>query len=197
MMIIFWVFLRGYFLVGVGGVSGWLGPFLIQLKCNCIYFHFQLPAITYQGYGCAAGYARSYWVWDKNACWQVVSQSPGTSAVFSPYSLHYKPRGALLVLMYEQASRVRHYHCVLLFSPNVNIMNVYAMQWCETGVIVFAGTQQYSKYTGYAQTYQWSGRHHDTTPRYNHFHWCFCHSLNHWNKPFSWVVTAPQSSGSW
>ncbi|GLD48806.1 poly(ADP-ribose) glycohydrolase-like isoform X1, partial [Lates japonicus] len=27
------------------------------------------------------------------------------------------------------------------------------------------GTQQYSKYTGYAQTYQWGGIHQDTTPR--------------------------------
>lgn len=42
------------------------------------------------------------------------------------------------------------------------------MQCCVTTIPAFVlpGTQQYSKYTGYAQTYQWSGSYQDTTPRY-------------------------------
>ena len=53
------------------------------------------------------------------------------------------------------------------------------MQRSELVLFVIAGTQQYSKYTGYAQTYQWAGIHHDTTPRYNNFY-CYL-NFNHWN----------------
>lgn len=52
-----------------------------------------------------------------------------------------------------------------LINPELIVSRLFteALGHCEC--LIITGTQQFSKYTGYAQTYKWAGRHHDATPR--------------------------------
>ncbi|CAG13322.1 unnamed protein product, partial [Tetraodon nigroviridis] len=52
-----------------------------------------------------------------------------------------------------------------LINPELIVSRLFTEALDDNDCLIITGTQQYSKYTGYAQTYQWRGGHHDTTPR--------------------------------
>ncbi|XP_056895215.1 poly(ADP-ribose) glycohydrolase [Takifugu flavidus] len=52
-----------------------------------------------------------------------------------------------------------------LINPELIASRLFTEALEDNDCLIITGTEQYSKYTGYAQTYQWSGRHHDATPR--------------------------------
>uniref|UniRef100_A0A8C4NXL5 poly(ADP-ribose) glycohydrolase n=1 Tax=Dicentrarchus labrax TaxID=13489 RepID=A0A8C4NXL5_DICLA len=52
-----------------------------------------------------------------------------------------------------------------LINPELIVSRLFTEALDHNECLIITGTQQYSKYTGYAQTYQWSGSHQDTTPR--------------------------------
>uniref|UniRef100_A0A674PRL4 poly(ADP-ribose) glycohydrolase n=1 Tax=Takifugu rubripes TaxID=31033 RepID=A0A674PRL4_TAKRU len=52
-----------------------------------------------------------------------------------------------------------------LINPELIASRLFTEALDDNDCLIITGTEQYSKYTGYAQTYQWSGRHHDATPR--------------------------------
>uniref|UniRef100_A0A665WU55 poly(ADP-ribose) glycohydrolase n=1 Tax=Echeneis naucrates TaxID=173247 RepID=A0A665WU55_ECHNA len=51
-----------------------------------------------------------------------------------------------------------------LINPELIVSRLFTEALDHNECLVITGTQQYSKYTGYAQTYQWGGKHQDTTP---------------------------------
>uniref|UniRef100_A0A3Q3WZK9 poly(ADP-ribose) glycohydrolase n=1 Tax=Mola mola TaxID=94237 RepID=A0A3Q3WZK9_MOLML len=54
---------------------------------------------------------------------------------------------------------------LFLINPELIVSRLFTEALDHNDCLIIKGTQQYSKYTGYAQTYQWSGSHHATTPR--------------------------------
>uniref|UniRef100_A0A8D3CKA4 poly(ADP-ribose) glycohydrolase n=1 Tax=Scophthalmus maximus TaxID=52904 RepID=A0A8D3CKA4_SCOMX len=52
-----------------------------------------------------------------------------------------------------------------LINPELIASRLFTEALDHNECLIITGTQQYSKYTGYAQTYQWGGSHQDTTPR--------------------------------
>lgn len=52
-----------------------------------------------------------------------------------------------------------------LINPELIVSRLFTEALDHNECLIITGTQQYSKYTGYAQTYQWGGSHQDTTPR--------------------------------
>lgn len=52
-----------------------------------------------------------------------------------------------------------------LINPELIVSRLFTEALDHNECLIITGTQQYSKYKGYAQTYQWSGSHQDTTPR--------------------------------
>ncbi|KAF7669365.1 hypothetical protein LDENG_00199680 [Lucifuga dentata] len=52
-----------------------------------------------------------------------------------------------------------------LINPELIVSRLFTEALDHNECLIITGTQQYSKYTGYAQTYQWFGSHQDTTPR--------------------------------
>uniref|UniRef100_A0A8C6URW8 poly(ADP-ribose) glycohydrolase n=1 Tax=Neogobius melanostomus TaxID=47308 RepID=A0A8C6URW8_9GOBI len=52
-----------------------------------------------------------------------------------------------------------------LINPELIVSRLFTEALGHNECLVITGTQQFSKYTGYAQTYKWAGRHHDITPR--------------------------------
>lgn len=52
-----------------------------------------------------------------------------------------------------------------LINPELIVSRLFTEALDHNECLIITGTQQYSKYTGYAQTYQWDGSHQDTTPR--------------------------------
>ncbi|KAM9336109.1 poly(ADP-ribose) glycohydrolase [Symphorus nematophorus] len=52
-----------------------------------------------------------------------------------------------------------------LINPELIVSRLFTEALDHNECLIITGTQQYSKYTGYAQTYQWNGSHQDTTPR--------------------------------
>ncbi|XP_070783316.1 poly(ADP-ribose) glycohydrolase-like [Enoplosus armatus] len=52
-----------------------------------------------------------------------------------------------------------------LINPELIVSRLFTEALGHNECLIITGTQQYSKYTGYAQTYQWDGSHPDTTPR--------------------------------
>lgn len=52
-----------------------------------------------------------------------------------------------------------------LINPELIASRLFTEALGHKECLIITGTQQFSKYTGYAQTYKWAGRHHDTTPR--------------------------------
>lgn len=52
-----------------------------------------------------------------------------------------------------------------LINPELIVSRLFTEALGHKECLIITGTQQFSKYTGYAQTYKWAGRHHDTTPR--------------------------------
>lgn len=52
-----------------------------------------------------------------------------------------------------------------LINPELIVSRLFTEALDHNDCLIITGTQQYSQYTGYAQTYQWSGSHQDTTPR--------------------------------
>ncbi|XP_040922663.1 poly(ADP-ribose) glycohydrolase isoform X2 [Toxotes jaculatrix] len=52
-----------------------------------------------------------------------------------------------------------------LINPELIVSRLFTEALDHNECLIITGTQQYSKYTGYAQTYQFSGSHQDTTPR--------------------------------
>ncbi|KAJ0060742.1 hypothetical protein NL108_018037, partial [Boleophthalmus pectinirostris] len=52
-----------------------------------------------------------------------------------------------------------------LINPELIVSRLFTEALDHNECLVITGTQQFSKYTGYAQTYKWAGRHQDTTPR--------------------------------
>ncbi|KAJ0015677.1 hypothetical protein NQD34_013966 [Periophthalmus magnuspinnatus] len=52
-----------------------------------------------------------------------------------------------------------------LINPELIVSRLFTEALDHNECLVITGTQQFSKYTGYAQTYKWAGRYHDTTPR--------------------------------
>ncbi|CAK6956758.1 poly(ADP-ribose) glycohydrolase-like isoform X1 [Scomber scombrus] len=52
-----------------------------------------------------------------------------------------------------------------LINPELIVSRLFTEALDHNECLIIKGTQQYSKYTGYAQTYQWAGSHKDTTPR--------------------------------
>lgn len=52
-----------------------------------------------------------------------------------------------------------------LINPELIVSRLFTEALDHNDCLIITGTQQYSKYTGYAQTYQWSGIHKDITPR--------------------------------
>ncbi|XP_035517759.1 poly(ADP-ribose) glycohydrolase-like isoform X2 [Morone saxatilis] len=52
-----------------------------------------------------------------------------------------------------------------LINPELIVSRLFTEALDHNECLIITGTQQYSKYRGYAQTYQWSGSHQDTTPR--------------------------------
>ncbi|XP_047465949.1 poly(ADP-ribose) glycohydrolase [Mugil cephalus] len=52
-----------------------------------------------------------------------------------------------------------------LINPELIVSRLFTEALDHNECLIITGTQQYSKYTGYSQTYQWSGSHQDTTPR--------------------------------
>uniref|UniRef100_A0A669F063 poly(ADP-ribose) glycohydrolase n=1 Tax=Oreochromis niloticus TaxID=8128 RepID=A0A669F063_ORENI len=51
-----------------------------------------------------------------------------------------------------------------LINPELIVSRLFTEALDHNECLIVTGTQQYSKYTGYAQTYQWGGSHLDTTP---------------------------------
>ncbi|TNN83752.1 Poly(ADP-ribose) glycohydrolase [Liparis tanakae] len=54
-----------------------------------------------------------------------------------------------------------------LINPELIVSRLFTEALGHNECVIITGTQQYSRYTGYAQTYQWDGSHQDTTPRDN------------------------------
>ncbi|XP_054454734.1 poly(ADP-ribose) glycohydrolase isoform X2 [Anoplopoma fimbria] len=52
-----------------------------------------------------------------------------------------------------------------LINPELIVSRLFTEALDHNECLIITGTQQYSKYTGYSQTYQWDGSHQDTTPR--------------------------------
>ncbi|XP_026207137.1 poly(ADP-ribose) glycohydrolase isoform X2 [Anabas testudineus] len=52
-----------------------------------------------------------------------------------------------------------------LINPELIVSRLFTEVLGHNECLIITGTQQYSKYTGYAQTYKWAGSHQDTTPR--------------------------------
>lgn len=52
-----------------------------------------------------------------------------------------------------------------LINPELIVSRLFTEALDHNECLIITGTQQYSKYTGYAHTYKWAGRHQDTTPR--------------------------------
>lgn len=52
-----------------------------------------------------------------------------------------------------------------LINPELIVSRLFTEALGHNECLIITGTQQYSKYIGYAQTYQWGGSHQDTTPR--------------------------------
>lgn len=52
-----------------------------------------------------------------------------------------------------------------LINPELIVSRLFTEALGHNECLIITGTQQFSKYTGYAQSYKWAGRHHDTTPR--------------------------------
>ncbi|KAF3704301.1 Poly(ADP-ribose) glycohydrolase [Channa argus] len=52
-----------------------------------------------------------------------------------------------------------------LINPELIVSRLFTEVLGHNECLIITGTQQYSKYTGYSQTYQWGGSHKDTTPR--------------------------------
>lgn len=52
-----------------------------------------------------------------------------------------------------------------LINPELIVSRLFTEALGDNECLIITGTQQFSKYTGYAHTYRWAGRHHDTTPR--------------------------------
>ncbi|XP_071763903.2 poly(ADP-ribose) glycohydrolase [Centroberyx gerrardi] len=52
-----------------------------------------------------------------------------------------------------------------LINPELIVSRLFTEALDHNECLIITGTQQYSKYTGYAQTYRWGGSHQDTTPR--------------------------------
>ncbi|XP_008288650.1 poly(ADP-ribose) glycohydrolase isoform X2 [Stegastes partitus] len=51
-----------------------------------------------------------------------------------------------------------------LINPELIVSRLFTEALDHNECLIITGTQQYSKYTGYAQTYKWSGKHQDVTP---------------------------------
>ncbi|KAK7918589.1 hypothetical protein WMY93_009873 [Mugilogobius chulae] len=51
-----------------------------------------------------------------------------------------------------------------LINPELIVSRLFTEALDHNECLVITGTQQFSKYTGYAQTYRWAGRHHDPLP---------------------------------
>ncbi|KAM6951661.1 poly(ADP-ribose) glycohydrolase [Aplochiton taeniatus] len=54
-----------------------------------------------------------------------------------------------------------------LINPELIVSRLFTEALNHNECLIITGTQQYSKYTGYAQSYKWNGSCHDTTPRDN------------------------------
>lgn len=52
-----------------------------------------------------------------------------------------------------------------LINPELIVSRLFTEALGHNECLIITGTQQFSKYTGYSQTYKWAGRHHDSTPR--------------------------------
>lgn len=52
-----------------------------------------------------------------------------------------------------------------LINPELIVSRLFTEALGHNECLIITGTQQFSKYTGYSQTYKWAGRHHDATPR--------------------------------
>ncbi|KAK5850998.1 hypothetical protein PBY51_001826 [Eleginops maclovinus] len=52
-----------------------------------------------------------------------------------------------------------------LINPELIVSRLFTEALDHNECLIITGTQQYSKYTGYAQTYKWAGSHQDTTLR--------------------------------
>ncbi|CAL1599644.1 unnamed protein product [Knipowitschia caucasica] len=52
-----------------------------------------------------------------------------------------------------------------LINPELIVSRLFTEALDDNECLVITGSQQFSKYTGYSQTYRWAGRHHDTTAR--------------------------------
>ncbi|XP_038128669.1 poly(ADP-ribose) glycohydrolase-like [Cyprinodon tularosa] len=52
-----------------------------------------------------------------------------------------------------------------LINPELIASRLFTEALDDYECLIITGTQQYSKYTGYSQTYKWAGSHQDTTPR--------------------------------
>ncbi|XP_056285998.1 poly(ADP-ribose) glycohydrolase [Pseudoliparis swirei] len=52
-----------------------------------------------------------------------------------------------------------------LINPELIVSRLFTEALDHNECVIITGTQQYSRYTGYSQTYQWNGSHQDTTPR--------------------------------
>ncbi|XP_019739042.1 poly(ADP-ribose) glycohydrolase isoform X2 [Hippocampus comes] len=52
-----------------------------------------------------------------------------------------------------------------LINPELIVSRLFTEALDHDECLIITGTQQYSKYTGYAQTYKFAGSHQDTTPR--------------------------------
>ncbi|XP_070707586.1 poly(ADP-ribose) glycohydrolase-like [Pempheris klunzingeri] len=52
-----------------------------------------------------------------------------------------------------------------LINPELIVSRLFTEALDHNECLIITGTQQYSKYTGYSQTYEWDGSHQDTTPR--------------------------------
>ncbi|XP_054898593.1 poly(ADP-ribose) glycohydrolase-like [Poeciliopsis prolifica] len=52
-----------------------------------------------------------------------------------------------------------------LINPELIVSRLFTEALDDNECLIITGSQQYSKYTGYSQTYKWAGYHHDTIPR--------------------------------
>uniref|UniRef100_A0A1A7XBI0 poly(ADP-ribose) glycohydrolase n=2 Tax=Iconisemion striatum TaxID=60296 RepID=A0A1A7XBI0_9TELE len=52
-----------------------------------------------------------------------------------------------------------------LINPELIVSRLFTEALDDNECLVVTGTQQFSKYTGYSETYKWSGSYQDTTPR--------------------------------
>ncbi|XP_043958689.1 poly(ADP-ribose) glycohydrolase-like isoform X1 [Gambusia affinis] len=52
-----------------------------------------------------------------------------------------------------------------LINPELIVSRLFTEALDDNEALIITGSQQYSKYTGYSQTYKWAGCHHDTNPR--------------------------------